>query len=100
MGVEQLLVALVSPYRYEGNKVKVDLVKNDANALASAIKNTEKQSLLEDDEVLRILTTRSKPHLKEVCEQYKQLTNKNLDKVIITFSKSHYVCVYIHLVRF
>ena len=62
--------------------------------LVSAIKSVDKKSLLNNNEVLRILTTRSKSHLKAVCEQYKKLTNKNLDKVIITFSKSHYVCIY------
>ena len=94
MGIEQLLVALVSAYRYEGKTVRGDLVNCDAKALANAIKSPDKKSLLNDYEVLRILTTRSKPHLKVVCEKYKKLTDKNLDKVIITFFKSHYVCIY------
>ncbi|PON98810.1 Annexin [Trema orientale] len=76
----KLLVALVSAYRYEGKTVKDDHAKSDAEALANAIKNADNKSLLEDDEVLKVLTTRSKPHLKEVCEQYKKISDKNLDQ--------------------
>ncbi|KAM6582846.1 hypothetical protein CsatB_009848 [Cannabis sativa] len=78
----KLLVALVSAYRYEGGKVKEDHAKSDAKTLASVIKNnTQKKSLVEDEQVLRILTTKSKLHLKEVCEQYKNISDgKNLDE--------------------
>ncbi|PON38311.1 Annexin [Trema orientale] len=76
----KLLVALVSAYRYEGKKVNDDHVKSDVKALANAIKNADKKSPLEDDEVLRVITTRSKLHLKEVCEQYNKTFGKNLDE--------------------
>lgn len=80
--IEQLLVALVSAYRYEGSKVKEDIAKSEAKTLANAVKNADKKSPLENDEVIWILTTRSKAHLKLVYEQYKILTGKSLDEVM------------------
>ncbi|XP_024021121.1 annexin D4 [Morus notabilis] len=78
----KLLVALLSAYRYEGPKVKDDNVKSDVKELANAIKNADKKSLLQDDEVIRILSTRSRAHLKEVYDQYHKNSGKNLDEDI------------------
>ncbi|XVE52263.1 hypothetical protein DITRI_Ditri02bG0109000 [Diplodiscus trichospermus] len=74
----KLLVALVSAYRYEGPKLKEDRAKSEAKALLSAIKNADKRKLIEDEEVIRILTTRSKPHLRQVYEQYKKISGKTI----------------------
>ncbi|KAK8609738.1 hypothetical protein V6N13_093153 [Hibiscus sabdariffa] len=74
----KLLVALVSAYRYEGSKVKEDTARSEAKALLNAINNGDKRKIVEDDEVVTILTARSKPHLKEVYEQYKKLSNKTI----------------------
>ncbi|KAL4333542.1 hypothetical protein GQ457_07G019520 [Hibiscus cannabinus] len=74
----KFFMALASAYRYEGSKVKEDSVISDVKALLNAIKNVDKRKAIEDDEVVRILTTRSKLHLKEVCEQYKQLSDKTI----------------------
>lgn len=65
----QLLVALVSAYRYEGPKVKDDAVKSDAKILSRVHKNNP----LEDDEVIRILATRSKLHLNKLYSHYSQI---------------------------
>lgn len=82
--VEQLLVELVSAYRYEEPKPKDDATKSEAEVLAHIIKSTNnKRSLVDDDEVIKILSTRSKPHLNQLYEQYKNISNKNLDEVII-----------------
>ncbi|KAL5570550.1 hypothetical protein UlMin_027125 [Ulmus minor] len=81
----KLLVALVSAYRYEGPAmVKEDDAKSEAEALANAIKNADKKKLLEDDEVVRILATRSKPHIQAVYKKYKQISDKNLDEDLQT----------------
>ncbi|PON49549.1 Annexin [Parasponia andersonii] len=80
----KLLVALVSAYRYDGKVINCEAAESDAKALNNAIKNVDKKSLIEDDEVVRVLTTRSKPHLKEVYEQYKKIFGKNLDKDLDT----------------
>lgn len=65
----KLLVALVSAYRYEGPKVKDDAVKSDAKILSRVHKNNP----LEDDEVIRILATRSKLHLNKLYSHYSQI---------------------------
>ncbi|XP_027354690.1 annexin D4 isoform X2 [Abrus precatorius] len=80
-GIERkLLVALVSAYRYEGSKVKDDTAKSEAKILSNAIKNANKKPLNEDDEVIRILATRSKPHLQAICKYYKEISGKDLDE--------------------
>ncbi|XVF00301.1 hypothetical protein REPUB_Repub03eG0273000 [Reevesia pubescens] len=76
----ELLVALVSAYRYEGPKVKEDTAKSEARALINAIKNADTSELIKNEEVIRILTTRSKPHLKEVYEQYRKISGKIITK--------------------
>lgn len=81
---EQLLIALLSAYRYEGTKVKDDIAKSEAKTLSNAIKNAHKKPINEDDEVIRILATRSKLHLQAVYKHYKEISGKNLDEVINT----------------
>lgn len=81
---KQLLVALVSAYRYEGTKVKDDTAKSEAKIISNAIKNDTKKPIVEDDEVIRILATRSKLHLKAVYKHYKDISGKNLDEVYYT----------------
>ncbi|KAJ7949330.1 Annexin-like protein [Quillaja saponaria] len=78
----KLLVALVSAYRYEGSKLKDDTAKSEAKTLAGAIKNADKKLIVEDDEVIRILSTRSKHHLKSVYKHYKEISGKHLDEDI------------------
>uniref|UniRef100_A0A7C8ZVB8 Peroxidase n=1 Tax=Opuntia streptacantha TaxID=393608 RepID=A0A7C8ZVB8_OPUST len=76
----KLLVSLVSAYRYEGPRVKEEVAKSEAKELHQAIKNPGKNSLVEDDEVGRILSTRSKLHLKSVYKHYKELFGTYLDQ--------------------
>lgn len=76
----KLLVALVSAYRYEGTKVKDDTAKSEAKTLSNAIKNAQNKPIVEDDEVIRILATRSKLHLQAVYKHYKEISGKNLEE--------------------
>nr|ANS56719.1 annexin [Hevea brasiliensis] len=78
----KLLVALVSAYRYEGPKVSEDAAKSEAKLIAKAIKNGDKKNPIDDDEVIRILTTRSKPHLKAIYKHYKEVSGKNINEDI------------------
>ena len=71
----------MSAYRYEGPKVKEDVAKSEAKALISAVKNAEKQNPIENDEVVRILSTRSKPHLKLVFKHYKEIAGQHFEDV-------------------
>ncbi|XP_050231096.1 annexin D4 [Mercurialis annua] len=76
----KLLVALVSAYRYEGPKIKDETAKSEAKLFASAIKNADEKNPIEDDEVIRILTTRSKLHVKAIYKHYKDVSGKIIDE--------------------
>ncbi|PSS24414.1 Annexin like [Actinidia chinensis var. chinensis] len=71
----KLFVALVSSYRYEGPKVHEDTAKSEAKTLYNAVINAGKKHPLEDEDVVRILSTRSKLHLKSVFKYYKEFSN-------------------------
>ncbi|KAK4339527.1 hypothetical protein RND71_040989 [Anisodus tanguticus] len=75
----KLLVALVSSYRYEGPRVNEDLAKSEAKVFVNALKDAKK-NLIEDEEIVRILSTRSKLHLKAIYSHYKELTGNFLDE--------------------
>ncbi|KAL6319141.1 hypothetical protein AAG906_011222 [Vitis piasezkii] len=66
----QFLVALVSSYRYEGSRKNDAAIESDAQKLNKAVRNGDKTMLIKDEEIVRILTTRSKPHLNEVFKCY------------------------------
>ncbi|ONK58347.1 uncharacterized protein A4U43_C09F11270 [Asparagus officinalis] len=76
--LRQLLVRLVSSYRYNGEDVDDALAKSEAAKLHDDIRNNQ----LHDDEVIRILGTRSKSHLKATFEHYKQDYGKTIDEDI------------------
>ncbi|CAN0917072.1 Annexin D4 [Linum grandiflorum] len=77
----KLLVGLVSAYRYEGTKVNTVTVKSEAKLLFNAISseaNNNNKNPVEDEEVVRILTTRSKPHIHSIYEHYKEIAGKSI----------------------
>ncbi|KAF6155363.1 hypothetical protein GIB67_019889 [Kingdonia uniflora] len=77
-----LLVALVSSYRYEGKKVKEEIAKSEAKILGNGIKNGDKKKPIEDEEVVRILSTRSKLHLQLVFNYYKEIHGKDIAQTL------------------
>ncbi|XP_034703657.1 annexin D4-like [Vitis riparia] len=84
-GIERkLLVALVSLHRYEGSRVNEGTARLEATTLAIAVKNVDKKNPIEDDGIVRILTTRSKLHLKVVVKYYKEIYGKNIDEDLDT----------------
>ena len=81
----QLLVGLVSAYRYEGPRVNEEVAKAEAKALGAAVKSADAgggsgEKLVENDEVVRILTTRSKPHLVETFKYYKEMHGRHVEE--------------------
>ncbi|CAA0808945.1 Annexin D4 [Striga hermonthica] len=80
----KLLVALLSSYRYEGPKVNEEIAKFEAKALVDAIRENEKKGgrLLENEEVVRILSTRSKLHLHAIYKHYKEISGNYFDEDI------------------
>ena len=71
----------MSSYRYEGSRVNDGTARSEATTLAIAVKNVDKKNPIEDDGIVRILTTRSKLHLKAVVKYYKEIYGKNIDEV-------------------
>nr|BAC15486.1 annexin-like protein [Oryza sativa Japonica Group]BAD30684.1 annexin-like protein [Oryza sativa Japonica Group] len=68
----EMLVRLVSSYRYEGDEcvVDMDVVRMEASQLAEAIK--KKKQPRGEDEVVRIVTTRSKSQLRATFQRYRE----------------------------
>ncbi|VVB02641.1 unnamed protein product [Arabis nemorensis] len=73
----KLLVGLVSAYRYEGTKVKEDSAKSEAKILADVVASSGEE-VVEKDEVVRILSTRSKLHLQHVYKHFNQIKGSDL----------------------
>ena len=78
----QLLVGLVSAYRYEGPRVNEEVARAEAKALGAAVRSAGggKALAVENDEVVRILSTRSKPHLVETLRHYKEIHGRRLEE--------------------
>ncbi|TVU47002.1 hypothetical protein EJB05_06578, partial [Eragrostis curvula] len=78
----QLLLGLVTAYRYEGDRVSEELAKEEAKALAAAVKSSAsgKAKVVQDEQVVRVLTTRSKPQLRATFKIYKELQGKTLEE--------------------
>lgn len=74
----QLLVRLVTSYRYNGEDVDEVLARSEAAKLHDAISNKQPHH----EEVVRILGTRSKSHLKATFKHYKQDYGKTIDEVL------------------
>jgi hypothetical protein len=64
---EQLLVGLVSSFKYGGSEVNARLAQHEADILHEAIKNKNHNH----EEVIRILTTRSKTQLVATFNRYR-----------------------------
>ncbi|KAJ1262677.1 hypothetical protein BS78_09G127800 [Paspalum vaginatum] len=82
-----LLVGLVSAYRYEGPRVNEEVAKAEAKALGAAA-GKEKLAAVQSEEVVRILSTRSKPHLVETFKHYKEMHGRRIEEDLGSQSQS------------
>lgn len=57
-----------------------EVAKAEAEALGAAVKRAGNGKLVENDEVLRILTTRSKPHLVQTFMYYKEMHGRHVEE--------------------
>ncbi|KAF7824698.1 annexin-like protein RJ4 [Senna tora] len=100
----QLLVGLVSSYRYVGDDINVKLAQSEAEILHEAIKEKK----LGHEEAIRILTTRSKTQLVATFNRYREahggsITKNLLDGSSDEFHKALYTairCFYDHTKHF
>ncbi|OUZ99314.1 Annexin [Macleaya cordata] len=82
-----LLVLLVTSYRYEGPEVNMRLAKSEAKILRDHI--TEKA--YNHDEVIRILTTRSKVQLNATLNHYNNEFGNAIDKDLESDPKDEFL---------
>ncbi|KAJ0978848.1 hypothetical protein J5N97_014322 [Dioscorea zingiberensis] len=75
-----LLLGLVSAYRYEGPRVNEERAKSEAKVLGEAIRNSNGKKPVENQEVIRIITTRSKLQLRATFKHYQDIYGKSIDQ--------------------
>lgn len=75
---EQLLVGLVSSFRYEGDEINAKLAQNEANIIHESVKEKKGNN---EEEVIRILTTRSKTQLVATFNRYRDEHGTSISKV-------------------
>jgi annexin A7/11 len=72
------LVPLVSAFRYEGEEVNTILAKSEAKILHEKISD----KAYSDEEIIRILTTRSKAQLNATLNHYNNAFGNAINKVL------------------
>jgi len=77
--VRKLLVGLVTAFRYEGPEINNRLAKSEADILHDAMKD----KALNHEEVIRILTTRSKAQLMATFNRYRDDHGISLAKALL-----------------
>ncbi|XP_038689591.1 annexin-like protein RJ4 [Tripterygium wilfordii] len=77
--IRKLLVALVSAFRYSGDEVDARLADKEADILHDAIKDKE----CNHEEVIRILTTRSKTQLMATFNRYREDHGTSITKALL-----------------
>ncbi|KAJ7965704.1 Annexin [Quillaja saponaria] len=83
----KLLVALVSSYRYEGDEVNLTLAKSEANLLHEKISD----KAYNDEELIRILATRSKPQINATLNHYKDKFGTDIVEDLEVDSKDEFL---------
>ncbi|KAJ8490876.1 hypothetical protein OPV22_012597 [Ensete ventricosum] len=91
----KLLVPLVSSYRYEGSEVNTSLAKSEAKMLHEKIKGKD----YSDEEVIRILTTRSKAQLLATFNDYKNQFGNPINKDLKSDPKNEFLSVLRAIIR-
>jgi hypothetical protein len=77
MIILQLLVGLVTVFRYEGDEINARLANSEADTLHDAIKDKG----FNHEEVIRILTTRSETQLTATFNRYRDDHGSSITKV-------------------
>ena len=78
----QFLVGLVTAYRYQGDETNTKLANSEADILHEAIKDKS----YNHEEVIRILTTRSKTQLMATFNHFRDGHGSSISKVHIRMS--------------
>jgi hypothetical protein len=76
--MRKFLLGLVGNYRYRGSEIDARLAKTEADIIHEAVKDKK----FNHDEVIRILTTRSKPQIAATVNKYKEDHATSLGKTL------------------
>ncbi|TMX02518.1 hypothetical protein EJD97_021208 [Solanum chilense] len=76
--LRKLLLSVVGTYRYAGDEIDVKLAKSEADVIYNAIKSKE----FNHEEIVRIITTRSKTQLRATLNRYKDDYASSLTKYL------------------
>ncbi|XP_009589394.1 annexin-like protein RJ4 [Nicotiana tomentosiformis] len=76
--LRKLLVFLVGIYRYAGDEIDARLAKSEADIMCNAIKSND----FNHEEIVRIITTRSKTQLRATLNRYKDDNGSSLTKYL------------------
>uniref|UniRef100_A0A6N2JWL6 Annexin n=1 Tax=Salix viminalis TaxID=40686 RepID=A0A6N2JWL6_SALVM len=79
MTILQVLVGLVTAFRYEGDEINTRLANSEADILHDAIKD----KAFNHEEVIRILTTRSKAQLMATFNRYRDDHGSSITKDLL-----------------
>ncbi|KAL3830437.1 hypothetical protein ACJIZ3_019239 [Penstemon smallii] len=85
----KLLVALVSSYRYGGDDVNLTLAKSEAKLLHAKIS----EKAYNCDDIIRILSTRSKAQVNATLNQYKNEFGNDINKDLKEDPKDEFLCL-------
>ncbi|KAM5551882.1 annexin-like protein RJ4 [Rosa sericea] len=77
--IRKLLVALVTAYRHDGNDINEKLASSEANILHDAIKD----KCFNHEEIIRILSTRSKTQLMATFNKYRDDHGSSISKDLL-----------------
>lgn len=92
----QLLVALVGIHRYNGDEINARLANSEADILNKAIR----ENVLNHEEIIRILTTRSRAQLMATLNHYKDDHGTSITKAKAKFFYSFITHTYTHISLF
>nr|1N00_A Chain A, annexin Gh1 [Gossypium hirsutum] len=85
----KLLLPLVSSYRYEGEEVNMTLAKTEAKLLHEKISN----KAYSDDDVIRVLATRSKAQINATLNHYKNEYGNDINKDLKADPKDEFLAL-------
>ncbi|XP_075655701.1 annexin D2-like [Castanea sativa] len=83
----KLLVPLVSSFRYEGDEVNMTLARSEAKILHEKISD----KAYNDEEIIRILTTRSKSQINATLNHYNNAFGNAINKDLKTDPEDEYL---------
>ncbi|XP_061350090.1 annexin Gh1-like [Gastrolobium bilobum] len=83
------LLPLVSSYRYEGDEVNMTLAKTEAKLLHEKIS----KKAYNDDDLIRILATRSKAQINATLNHYKNEFGKDINKDLKADPKDEFLAL-------